>query len=122
VSSPPPLCKLQLARVSSADFFKSDLFAGQNNNQQNVFSWVATNPGGLTDFKGDISPLFNIILNLATVKGFADLGVDVPIFGDFLGYVGFGTQAYNSVGHVTFFVPKLGIDLQPFANPNSPAA
>jgi len=90
-----------------------NLFAGQNDALQNVFSWVATEP--ITDFTGDISPLFNNILNLSSVKGFADLGVDLPAVGDYLGYVGFGTQAYNSLGHVTFWVPKLHVDLRSFA-------
>jgi hypothetical protein len=99
----------------------SDLWAGKNDNLQNVFTWVASDPNGITDFHGDISPLFNIVLNLAsTAKNFADLDVSLPIFGDYLGYVGFGTQAYSSIGHVTFAVPQLGIDLQPFANPNAP--
>jgi hypothetical protein len=93
----------------------SDLFAGQNANvpPQNVFSWVATEP--VTDFKADVSPLFNTILDLATVKGFADLNVVLPSVHDFLGYVGFGTQAFNSIGHVTFYVPTLDIDLRPFS-------
>jgi hypothetical protein len=98
------------AKLGNNEF---NLFAGQNDNLQNVFSWVATEP--ITDFSGDISPLFNTILNLAKVKGFADLGVDIPVFSDYLGYVGFGTQAYNSEGHVTFYVPKLGMDLRSFS-------
>jgi hypothetical protein len=74
---------------------------------------VATEP--ITDFTGDVSPLFNNILNLSSVKGFADLGVDLPSVKDYLGYVGFGTQAFNSLGHVTFWVPKLHVDLRSFA-------
>lgn len=98
-----------------------DLYAGKNDNLQNVFTWVASDPNGITDFNGDISPLFNVVLNLAsTAKNFAELDVTLPIFGDYLGYVGFGSQTYSSIGHVTFAVPKLGIDLQPFANPNAP--
>ncbi|KAH8759145.1 concanavalin A-like lectin/glucanase domain-containing protein [Hyaloscypha finlandica] len=98
-----------------------DLYAGKNANLQNVFTWIASDPNGITDFKGDISPLFNIVLNLATTaKNFADLDVSLPIFGDYLGYVGFGNQVYSSIGHITFAVPKLGIDLQTFTNPNAP--
>ena len=84
----------------------SDLFVGQNDNEQNVFSWVATEP--ITEFYTDISPLFNNILDLK------DVDVDIPTFTDFLGYIGFGTQAYNSIGNVTFWVPRLSIDVQPF--------
>jgi hypothetical protein len=90
----------------------SDLYVGQNAALQNVFSWVAETP--VTTFSGDIGPLFNIILNLSTMPGFAGLGVNIPSFNDYLGYVGFGTQAFNSEGHVTFFVPTLNIDLRPF--------
>ena len=91
---------------------RSDLYAGQNADLHNVFTWVAETP--VTDFTGDIEPLFNIILNLSTMSGFAGLGVNIPSVNDFLGYVGFGTQVFNSEGHVTFFVPKLNIDLRPF--------
>jgi hypothetical protein len=87
----------------------SDLFVGQNANSQNVFSWVATQP--VEEFTSDITPLFLSILNLPNVE---DLGVDVPTFTDYLGYVGFGTQAYNSIGDVTFSVPRLSIDVQKY--------
>lgn len=90
----------------------SNLFAGQNDNDQNVFSWVATDP--VEEFYTDISPLFDFILTLNTVKGFDDLLVDIPTVDTFLGYVGFGTQAYNSIGNVTFAVPRLGMDIRPF--------
>ena len=89
----------------------SNLFAGQNDNLQNVFSWVATEP--VEEFDSDISPLFNLILDLKVTK---DVDVDIPAFTDFLGYVGFGTQAFNSIGNVTFWVPRLSIDVRPFAD------
>ncbi|KAI9783336.1 MAG: hypothetical protein M1839_003870 [Geoglossum umbratile] len=85
------------------------LFAGKNANGQNVFSWVASEP--ITEFRSDISPLFNNILDLKGVKG---LKADTPTFTDYLGYVGFGTQAYNSVGNVTFWVPRLSMDIRKF--------
>jgi hypothetical protein len=87
----------------------SNLFVGKNANSQNIFSWVATQP--IEEFHSDITPLFNSILNLRSVK---HLGVDVPTFADFLGFVGFGTQAYSSIGNVTFWVPTLSIDVQKF--------
>ena len=89
----------------------SNLFAGQNDNLQSVFSWVATEP--IEEFDSDISPLFNLILDLKVTK---DVDVDIPAFTDFLGYVGFGTQAFNSIGNVTFWVPRLSIDVRPFAD------
>jgi hypothetical protein len=90
-------------------YANSDLFTGKNANDQNVFSWVATEP--ITEFDSDISPLFNNILDLEGVKG---LNVDIPTFTTFLGYVGFGTQAFNSIGNVTFWVPRLSMDVRPF--------
>lgn len=87
----------------------SDLFVGQNDNAQNVFSWMATQP--VEEFHADITPLFNSILSLGSGK---DLKVDIPTFADFLGYVAFGTQAYNSMGNVTFWVPSLSIDIENF--------
>ena len=85
----------------------SDLYVGRNDNSQNVFSWVATQP--VEEFTSDITPLFLTVLNLPHAQ---DLGVDVPTFTDYLGYVGFGIQAYNSIGNVTFSVPRLSIDVQ----------
>lgn len=85
----------------------SNLFVGRNANSQNVFSWVATQPVG--EFHSDITPLFSSILSLRGIKG---LLVDIPTYTDFLGYVGFGTQAYSSIGNVTFWVPRLSIDIQ----------
>jgi len=82
---------------------------GRNDNSQNVFSWVATQP--VEEFTSDISPLFLSILNLPDVE---HLGVDVPTFTDYLGYVGFGTEAYNSIGNVTFSVSRLSLDVQKY--------
>lgn len=87
----------------------SHLFAGKNANDQDVFSWVAAET--ITEFHSDISPLFNNILDPEGVKG---LKVDIPRVTDFLGYVGFGTQAYNSKGNVTFWVPRLSMDIRNF--------
>jgi len=101
-----------IVTTTKLDGVSYDLYVGQNAALQNVFSWVAETP--VTTFSGDIGPLFNIILNLSTMPGFASLGVNIPSFNDYLGYVGFGTQAFNSEGHVTFFVPNLNIDLRPF--------
>ena len=92
-------------------YLNSNLFAGQNDNLQNVFSWVATEP--VEEFDSDISPLFNFILDPKVTK---DVDIDIPAFTDFLGYVGFGTQAFNSIGNVTFWVPRLSIDVRPFAD------
>ena len=110
-----PSCKFSDAswgKNSSANLYgNSNLFAGQNDNLQSVFSWVATEP--IEEFDSDISPLFNLILDLKVTK---DVDVDIPAFTDFLGYVGFGTQAFNSIGNVTFWVPRLSIDVRPFAD------
>lgn len=89
----------------------STLYTGKNSNGQNVFSWVTTDP--VTEFDSDILPLFNSILNL---QGGKKLNVELPIVTDFLGYVGFGTQAYNSIGPVTFSVPRLLVELKKFGS------
>ncbi len=90
--------------------WNSDLFLGKNSNKQSVFSWVATDM--ITEFHGDILALLNtIVLDFSNANGF---DVDFPTFTDSLGYVGFGTQAFNSEGTVTFFVPSLSIDVRPF--------
>lgn len=92
-----------------------DLFAGQNAAEQNVFSWLAKTE--VDEFYGDISPLFDAVLQLEKITQNGDV-IDMPKFGfnDFLGYVGFGTQAYNAIGDVTFSVPRLHIDVQPFGS------
>jgi hypothetical protein len=91
----------------------SNLFAGQNAQKQNVFSWVATKP--VEVFKADITPLFLSVMNLPS-KTAKKFGVKLPTFTTSLGYVGFGTQAFNSVGNVTFTVPKLSIDVHKYTS------
>jgi hypothetical protein len=85
----------------------SDLFAGKNANNQSVFSWVSKTP--VENFRADITPFFLNILNMPNKP---TLHVDPPAFTDFLGYVGFGTQAFNSIGNVTFEVSRLSIDIE----------
>jgi hypothetical protein len=85
----------------------SDLYTGRNANNQSVFSWVAKTP--VENFRADITPLFSNILNMPNKP---TLNVDFPAFTDFLGYVGFGTQAFNSIGNVTFEVSRLSIDIE----------
>jgi len=102
-------CNLDPPEADANIYVNSNLFVGQNANSQNVFSWVASQPVG--EFHSDISPLFSNIVNLGGKK---NLKVEIPTFTDFLGYVGFGTQAYNSIGNVTFWVPKLSIDVQQY--------
>ena len=76
----------------------SDLYTGQNGVGTNVWTWVAST---LTNrFVGDILPLVN---GLETADG--------PAGNDYLGYFGFGTEAYNSPVNVTFACKELYIDV-----------
>jgi hypothetical protein len=104
------ICKLSFDHQPRILILDSQLFAGQNDNEQNVFSWVATQPTEV--FSADITPLFSTLINLDASK----LDVSIPSFSDQLGYVGFGTQAFSSVGNVTFSVPKLSIDVNRFGS------
>jgi len=92
--------------VQGVDFH---LFVGKNANKQNVFSWVSSRP--LYQFEGDIAPLFDGVLALRDDKR---IKIPIPSFLDYLGYAGFGTQAFNSDDEVTFYAPSLSIDIQAF--------
>jgi len=92
--------------IGGVDF---QLFVGPNSAKQSVYTWVATHP--VETFTADIAPLFLDIIALPQAEA---LEVYAPSFADYLGYVGFGVQAYNSVGNVTFSVPKLTIDVEQY--------
>jgi len=98
---------VQTASLQGIDF---DLFVGRNTKGQNVFSWISSQP--IYQFQGDITPLFDSILDLQRKK--RPIGVDLPTFSEFLGYVGFGSQAFNADTNVTFYVPVLSIDVRAF--------
>ena len=85
----------------------SHLFVGKNARGQAVFSWVSTGP--LYQFRGDVSRLFDSVIALRDDKR---IKVNVPTFDDFLGYVGFGTQAFSADDDVTFYVPRLSINVR----------
>jgi hypothetical protein len=87
----------------------SHLFVGKNAENQSVFSWVSSRP--IYEFQGDIAPLFDSIIALREDRR---IKVDIPTFSEFLGYVGFGTQAFNANDDVTFYVPRLSIDVRAF--------
>jgi len=76
----------------------SNLFVGQNGQGTNVWTWVASQT--TNRFVGDILPLVN---GLETANG--------PTSSDYLGYFGFGTEAYNSPVNVTFACSELYIDV-----------
>ncbi|KIW03385.1 uncharacterized protein PV09_05592 [Verruconis gallopava] len=75
-----------------------NLYTGTNGNGQHVWTWVATTT--TNRFVGDISPL---ITELSAQSG--------PTGTDYLGYIGFGSEAYWSPQNVTFSVPELYIDV-----------
>ena len=74
------------------------LYTGQNGNGVNVWTWVASTT--TNRFVGDILPL---VTALETSSG--------PNGNDYLGYFGFGTEAYNSPTNVTFACSELYIDV-----------
>jgi hypothetical protein len=65
-------------------------------------TWLAS--GTVDTFTGDISPLVTKLstMNLA----------DFPAESDYLGYWGFGSEAFSSNANVTFSVPSLSVDIQ----------
>ncbi|KAJ5669495.1 hypothetical protein N7462_010565 [Penicillium macrosclerotiorum] len=79
-----------------------NLYTGTNSDEQNVLSWVAETT--TQTFSGDLYPL---ITDLYTLSG------DVyPSSSDYMGVFQFGTEAFSSTKNVTFWVPKLAIDIQ----------
>ncbi|CAM1501253.1 Fc.00g104150.m01.CDS01 [Cosmosporella sp. VM-42] len=85
---------------------KFDLFTDQNSLGQYVLTWVAEKT---TDkFTADLAPLVAQLLKTKK-KGY-------PTAADYLGYVGFGSEAYWSNATVTFHVPNLSIDIKKSAS------
>jgi hypothetical protein len=74
------------------------LYVGKNGAGTNVWTWVASTV--TNRFVGDILPL---VTGLETANG--------PAGADYLGYFGFGTEAYNSPTNVTFACSSLYIDV-----------
>ncbi|KAG9246754.1 concanavalin A-like lectin/glucanase domain-containing protein, partial [Calycina marina] len=81
--------------------FLSDLYAGQNDLEQYVLTWLA--PVTTEKFSGDIMPLFTAVLeaNNATF----------PTSDDYLGSLQMGSEAFYSNVNVTFSVPAFSVDL-----------
>ncbi|KAH7025064.1 concanavalin A-like lectin/glucanase domain-containing protein [Microdochium trichocladiopsis] len=100
-----------IVKSQTIDGHEFNLFAGQNNNKQNVFSWIATRP--VTSINSDLRPLFTSIIELDD-KLATQFKVDKPTFTNYLGYAGFGTQAYNSIGNVTFAVRDMQFNVRKF--------
>ncbi|KXJ86554.1 concanavalin A-like lectin/glucanase domain-containing protein [Microdochium bolleyi] len=90
-----------------------NLFAGQNANKQNVFSWVATRP--VTTVNADLRLFLKSVIDL-TEKQAKQFKVDLPVYTSYLGYVGFGTQAYNAIGNVTFSVKDMQFNVRKFGD------
>jgi hypothetical protein len=83
----------------SANLASSNLYSGTNGNGQHVWTWVATTT--TNRFVGDISPM---LTELSAQNG--------PTEDDYLGYIGFGTEAYSSPQNVTFSVTELSIEVK----------
>lgn len=77
----------------------SDLYTGANQFGQETFTWLASAP--TPQFKGDIGPLLQ---GLGGNKG--------PKPTDYLGYVAFGSETFYAMQNVTFYVPKLDLEVK----------
>ncbi|KAF2459007.1 concanavalin A-like lectin/glucanase domain-containing protein [Lineolata rhizophorae] len=75
-----------------------DLYYGDNALGQTVLTWLADR--NTTDFIGDIGPLIHELKH--------HTGPDAS---DHLGYVAFGSEALYSFENVTFYVPRLAMDI-----------
>lgn len=69
---------------------------------QHVYTWVASED--TASFTGDIAPLITALTGKT--------GARYPSTSDYLGIFGFGSEAYYSDQNVTFYVPKLQVDIQ----------
>lgn len=69
---------------------------------QNVFTWVAHTD--VKSFTGDLWPLISELTSKT--------GSQYPSETDYMGSFGFGSEAYYADNWVTFYVPKLQVDLQ----------
>ncbi|KAK5119297.1 hypothetical protein LTR85_007653 [Meristemomyces frigidus] len=74
------------------------LYYGDNSLGQHTITWLADQ--NTTDFTGNLGPLLR---NLSSYTG--------PTSDDYLGYVAFGSEALYSNRNVTFYVPKLAIEV-----------
>ncbi|KAJ1322976.1 xyloglucan-specific endo-beta-1,4-glucanase [Microdochium nivale] len=107
-----------IVTTTEVDGHEFELFAGQNNAKQNVFSWVATRP--VTSIDTDLRPFFKGVIDL-TEKQTKQFKVDKFTYTSHLGYVGFGTQAYNAAGNVTFHVADMQFNVQKYGAGTAPA-
>ncbi|EXJ62902.1 hypothetical protein A1O7_03345 [Cladophialophora yegresii CBS 114405] len=77
------------------------LYTGVNGLNQNVLTWVAQDAAtGHTNFFADLGPL---------LQGLT--GIGGPTVDDYLGYIAFGSEAYDSGSNVTFYNKHLSFDL-----------
>jgi hypothetical protein len=95
-------CYYVWARVPLLIYSPSNLYSGQNDLQQTVLTWLASET--TESFSSDIAPL---ITQLSSINN-----ADFPTDSDFLGYMSLGSEAFSSNTNVTFYVPTLSIDIQ----------
>ncbi|KAJ5636729.1 uncharacterized protein N7484_010042 [Penicillium longicatenatum] len=79
-----------------------DLWSGTNDVNQNVLTWVASEVTGT--FNGDLYPLITDLYELS--------GDDYPSSTDYMGIFSYGSEVFSSDKNVTFWSPKLSIDIQ----------
>lgn len=99
------LCFLCIEVYSSANVY-SDLYYGNHTASddvlQHVYTWVASED--TASFTGDIAPLIAALTSKT--------GTSYPTTSDYMGVFGFGSEAYSANQNVTFYVPKLQVDIQ----------
>lgn len=79
------------------------MYSGKNGDTgQNALTWVADEI--VEEFTGDIYPLITDLYSLT--------GDVYPSKSDYLGYLGFGTEAYSADKNVTFGVTNLEIGIK----------
>lgn len=81
----------------------SDLYAGKNGIGQSVLTWTAT-PNPTNEFTGDISPLITKLYSMNKPN--------YPSESDYLGHFSLGSETLSATENVTFYVPKLSIDIE----------
>jgi hypothetical protein len=96
------MCYYVYTRVPLLIHYHSNLYSGQNDLQQTVLTWLASET--TETFSGDIAPLITQLSSLNNVH--------VPTDSDFLGYMSLGSEAFSANTNITFYVPTLSIDIQ----------
>lgn len=102
----PRLC-LPITNSFLTSLCSSTLYQGTNQRGTVVFTWVADS--NQTAFAADISPLLQYLWRTTLVSG-----------DSYLGFIGFGTEAYHTNKNVTFSLSNYHINVSVGAAPTLP--